>query len=44
MSSATLLKKTRAKFNVSGRSKNAKMGLHGPYGKGDLLVKEVGFP
>ena len=36
MSSATLLKKTRAKFNISGRSKNAKMGLHGPYGKGEF--------
>ena len=33
MSSATLLKKTRAKFNISGRSKSTKMGLHGPYGK-----------
>ena len=34
MSSATLLKKTRAKYNISGRSKNAKMGIRGPHGSG----------
>ena len=42
MSSATLLKKTRAKFNVSGRSSNAKMGLHGPYGRGAFASKRGG--
>ena len=42
MSSATLLKKTRAKFNVSGRSKSAKMGVHGPYGKKDFASRTGG--
>ena len=42
MSSATLLKKTRAKFNISGRSKNSKMGLHGPYGNGEFTSRSGG--
>jgi len=42
MSSATLLKKTRAKFNISGRSKDTKMGLHGPYGKREFASSSGG--
>lgn len=42
MSVAVLLKKTRAQYNISGRSKNAKMGLQGPHGKNDFASKGGG--
>ena len=42
MSSATLLKKTRAKYNISGRSKNSKMGVHGPHGSGAFTSQSGG--
>ena len=42
MSIAVLKQKTIAKYNISGRSKNVSMGVHGPFNKGQAFASKDG--
>ena len=42
MSVVVLLNKSRAKYNISGRSKNTRMGIQGPHGKNNFASERGG--